>query len=335
MAMTEDEQGQIYRHACAMVVLDTRSRRRIGNHQDKTDDENRDCQRKAGTGVAKGVLPHYLSEICRKAGAMRRLNGRQANACPHRDRWEHRAMTQPIPDERTDAARMRAILAVTAAVAFITLSYLAPDFRGYSTDQMPHAELRPPVQPAGYAFAIWGVIYPWLLISAGYGLFKRADAPDWDPQRWPLIGAMVLGAGWLWIAVQNPVLATVVIFAMLGFALLALARTPTREFWLARAPVGLFAGWLTAASFVSLGVVLAGFGVLGSGRIAALMMIVVAAGVATLVMTRLRPGGTYPFAVGWGLAGIAVVNADTHIDVTVLALAGAALLVLLWWRGRG
>jgi len=244
-------------------------------------------------------------------------------------------MTEPEPDQRTDAARMRAILTVTAAVAFIALSYLAPDFRGYSTDQMPFAEPRPPVQPAGYAFAIWGVIYLWLLISAGHGLLNRADARDWDPQRWPLIGAMVLGAGWLWIAVQSPVLATVVIFAMLGLALWALARAPQREYWLARAPVGMFAGWLTAASFVSLGVVLAGFGVLGSGRIAALVMIALAAGVAALVMLRLRPGGTYPFAVGWGLAGIAVANAGTQTDVMVLALVGVALIALLWWRGRG
>lgn len=243
-------------------------------------------------------------------------------------------MTKPGPDERTDTARMRAILTVTAAVAFIALSYLAPEFRGYSTEQMPQAELRPPVQPAGYAFAIWGVIYLWLLISAVHGLINRAEAPDWDRQRLPLIAAMVLGAGWLWIAVQSPILATVVIFAMLGFSVWALAWTPRREFWLARAPVGLFAGWLTAASFVSLGVVLAGFGVLGSGRFAALVMIILAAGAAVTVQIRLRPGGPYAFAVAWGLAGIAVANAGSHVDVMLLALVGAAVLAWVWWRGR-
>lgn len=243
-------------------------------------------------------------------------------------------MPDPAGSERIDSARMRAILTLTAAVAFIALSYAAPDFRGYSTDQMPLAEPNPPVQPAGYAFAIWGVIYLWLLISAGYGLLQRAESPQWDAHRWPLTASMVLGAGWLWIAVQSPVLATVSILAMLGLALLALARTPRQEFWLARAPVGLYAGWLTAASFVSLGVVLAGYGLLGSGRIAAIAMIVLAAVVAAGVMLRLRPGGAYPFAAGWGLAGIAVANAGKHGDVLALAVLGAVLLAALWWRER-
>lgn len=239
-------------------------------------------------------------------------------------------MQHQTQSDRIDSARMRAILTVTAAVAFIALSYAAPDFQGYSTDQMPQAEPRPPVQPVGYAFSIWGAIYLWLLVSAGFGLFKRAENRKWNRHRWALIGSMVLGAGWLWLAVTSPIAATISIFAMLALALLALKRTPQQDFWLLRAPVGLYAGWLTAACFVSLGVVLAGYGLIG-GRAAALMMIVLAAAVAAIVMLRLRPGGTYPFAVGWGLLGIAVANIGRHADVMALAITGAVLLAAFWW----
>lgn len=235
---------------------------------------------------------------------------------------------------RRDGARMRAILTLAAAAGFVGFSYAAPDFRGYDITQMPYGEARPPVQPAGFAFAIWGVIYAWLVIFGGYGLLMRAEARDWDAARWPAIGAMTLGAGWLWVAVANPIAATVMIWAMLGLALLALIRAPARDFWYARAPLGLFAGWLTAASFVSLGLVLAGYGVIGSSRVAALAMILLASGFAALVLARARPGGGYALAAGWGLFGIAAANLTQHPDVAVLALAGMAALGFLWWRGR-
>ena len=239
-------------------------------------------------------------------------------------------MPDHVHRDQVDSARMRAIVTLAAAVAFIALSYAAPDFQGFSTDQMPHAEPQPPVQPAGYAFSIWGVIYLWLLICAGFGLIKRAENRQWDRHRWVLSGSMVLGAGWLWLALTSPVAATISIFAMLTLALLALKRTPKQDFWLLRAPVGLYAGWLTAASFVSLGAVLAGYGLIG-GRATALIMIVLAAAVAVGVMLRLRPGGSYPLAAGWGLAGIAVANAGRHADVMILAGLAAVLLAALWW----
>lgn len=239
-------------------------------------------------------------------------------------------MRNQVHSDRVDSARMRAILAVVAAVAFIALSYAAPDFQGYTAGQMPQADPQPPVQPAGYAFAIWGVIYLWLLISAGFGLIKRAENRQWNRHRWALIGSMTLGAGWLWLAVTSPIAATVSIFAMLALALLALKRTPKQDFWMLRAPVGLYAGWLTAACFVSLGAVLAGYGLIGA-HTAALVMIVLAAALAAVVMLRWRPGFTYPLAVGWGLAGIAVANVGRHADVMALAIVGAALLAVLWW----
>ena len=241
------------------------------------------------------------------------------------------------PEPATERARLGAILTLAAALAFVGFSYAAPDFRGYTPDQLPLAEARPPIQPAGWAFAIWGAIYGWLVVSAGFGLLRRAEAPDWQAHRWPLVGAMTLGAGWLWVAVQDAILATAMIWAMLGLALWAFARVPARDPWLARAPVGLFAGWLTAAACVSLGVTLAGFGLLPSGRVAALALIPVAALIAAAATWRLAPAGAYAFATGWGLVGVAAQNWGR--DPLLVALAGGAALVLagVWWarRNRG
>jgi len=237
-------------------------------------------------------------------------------------------------DSATDTRRLKAILTLAAALGFVGFSYTAPEFRGYTPAQLPLAEVRPAVQPAGFAFAIWGVIYAWLVVSAGFGLLKRAEAPDWDAHRWPLIAGMGLGAGWLYVAVTDALAATVMIWAMLALALRALARTPRRDPWLARVPVGLFAGWLTAAACVSLGVWLAGTGIVASSRAAALMMVPLAAAIALLVLLRLPGTGGYAIAAGWGLFGIAVQNWGRNTDLTALALLAILALGAVWWTTR-
>lgn len=241
-----------------------------------------------------------------------------------------RPATPALPDGGKDRSRLAAILTLAAAVAFVAFSYAAPEFTGYTTDQLPLAETRPAIQPAGWAFAIWGAIYAGLVVSAGFGLLARAESPDWHGHRWPLMAAMALGAGWLWVAVRDAVLATAMIWAMLALALRALARVPARDPWLARVPVGLFAGWLTAAACVSLGLVLAGYGLLPSGRAAALALIPLAAAIAAAVVWRLAPAGAYALAASWGLVGIASANWGRDPAVTALALAAAGALVVVW-----
>lgn len=247
--------------------------------------------------------------------------------------------TAPAPESaghaRRDAARMRAILLMVASVAFAVLSYAAPEFQGFTADQLPVPQPRPAVQPAGFAFAIWGVIWVSLIFSAGFGLLKRADAPDWDPYRLPLTFSAILGAGWLWTAVNaSPVLTTLMIFVMLALALWALLRLPSRDRGWAAGPVGLYAGWLTAAGFVSLGVILAGYGILPSDRVAAWAMIPLALGLAAWVMRARQVSLTYPLALGWGLLGIAANNTDRNPEVLALAMLGIAALAFLWWQGK-
>jgi hypothetical protein len=243
--------------------------------------------------------------------------------------------TPDLPSPDRDTARLWAILTLAAALAFVGFSWAAPAFRGYTAAQLPLFDAAPPIQPAGWAFAIWGVIYAWLVASAGFGLLKRAESPDWAGHRAPLTASMALGAGWLWVAVADAVLATVMIWAMLALALRALARAPRRDPWLGRVPIGLYAGWLTAASCVSLGVTLAGFGLLPSGRVAALALIPVAALIAAAVVWRQAPAGGYAAAAIWALGGI--VAANWGRDPLVAGLAGALALGLaaLWALAQG
>ncbi|TNE64853.1 MAG: hypothetical protein EP336_13665 [Rhodobacteraceae bacterium] len=228
--------------------------------------------------------------------------------------------------------RLIALLHLLAALAFaIAGPLLAPDFRGYDPNAFPIPQGDAPVGPAGYAFSIWGVIYLWLIVSAAVGL-KRHDAPDWAPMRPPLILALVIGTPWLTIATMNPVIATGMIFLMLGCAILAMVRAPVLDPWLARAPTALFAGWLTAASFASLGYIGAGYGVVFND-VGWAYLCLIGALIVAIYGTRLRPDAPlYPFGTAWALIAIVVKNWGSEWGVAALAGLGAVLLLFLSFK---
>lgn len=230
--------------------------------------------------------------------------------------------------------RMKAIFVVTAAMAFALSPFMTDGFAGFRPDQFPIPQVDPPVQPAGYAFAIWGVIYLWLLVGAVFGLVKRAEASGWDAMRWPLIISLVVGAAWIPVAQMSPLWATVLIWVMLITALWALLTAGASDrIWL-RTPIALYAGWLTAASCVALGLMLAGHGVVGE-QPAALAMIVLALVVALVVNAMRSDAPEYIGAVIWALVGVIFANLGPgNVAVLALCAAGIAALVLSALRRR-
>ncbi len=231
--------------------------------------------------------------------------------------------------------RMKAILTLTAALAFALSPLTTTGFNGFRPDQFPVPQIDPPAQPAGYAFAIWGPIYLWLVAGAAFGLLKRAEASDWDAPRWPLIASLVVGAAWIPVAQMSPVWATVLIWVMLATAIVALLSSSRGDrLWLA-APVALYTGWLTAASCVALALVLAGNGIVGE-QSAALAAIVLALAIGAGVLAARPDTPEYALALGWALAGIMAGNLEpSNIAVLALCAAGIAALgalVLRQWR---
>lgn len=228
----------------------------------------------------------------------------------------------------------RAALLLLATLAFVVSPYFTDGFSGFDPDLFPEPQRNPPVQPAGYAFGIWGLIYVWLIGLAGFGLLRRRNDPAWDAPRLPLI--VSLGAGSAWIAVANTsaVWATVLIWAMLLTALAALWRVPQGDGaarWLGAAPVALYAGWLTAASCVSVGLMLAGFGVTGP-VVAALLALVLAVVIALGVQVRLGRSALYGVTVIWALVGVVVANIGGPLVVALAAVGGIVAVLGAIWR---
>ncbi len=231
-----------------------------------------------------------------------------------------------------------AILLLLAAVQQIVAPPLlfGDDFNG----QFAGPQLDSPSEPAGYAFAIWGVIYAGCLAFALVQL-----SPRW--RQHPLVArirlpAILLFAGstlWLAFARLGPSWATVpVIWAMLACALacvLPLARAPDlpRTLKLAAGwPLAIYAGWLTAAAFVNSATILpawgtgtAGLGVEGLG----VLMVAGAAALGVALLAALRGALPYALAVGWALVGIIVANRAPGGSEPVLWTAVAATGLLL------
>ncbi len=225
----------------------------------------------------------------------------------------------------------RALLTVIFTLTFVGSPFITSPFTGFEADQLPIPQLDPPIQPAGYAFSIWGLIYAWLVVSAGFGIWKRATDPAWDVMRLPLVVSLALGTPWLWVANQSAIAATVLIIAMALPALLALHRAPSFDRRWAQTPVAIYAGWLTAASFVSIGTTLAGYGVLFDQVGWAYAGILAALAVALAVQAKTPQAPAYGATLIWALIGIVVANGLTN-GVGMMATAGALVMLALLLR---
>ncbi len=221
-----------------------------------------------------------------------------------------------------------AILVLIATVTFAISPVVTPGFSGFTPDQFPVPQLDPPVQPAGYAFSIWGLIYIWLIAGAACGLWNAADHPDWRAMRPPL--AISLGIGTFWVAVANaaPVWATLMIVVMTATAIAAMLRAGHSQPWLQVRPVALYAGWLSAATGVAIGVVLGGYAIL-TQQTAAILCHVGVLSVALAVQTARPREWGYPAAVVWALIGVIVANLPGENWLVIgLAVFGAVVLTL-------
>jgi len=220
-------------------------------------------------------------------------------------------------------------LLILATVAFAIAPALTPPFTGYDPSMFPVRIERPSIQPAGYAFAIWGLIYLWLSVHAVFGIALRRSDPAWDAPRLPLIIAVAAGAVWLAIANVAPLSATVGIWIMQMAALTAFLRAdPATDRWLLSAPLAIFAGWLTAAAAVSTGVVIAGYGLM-SDTVSALAMLALVLAITLIAQTRRPQMPVYGLTVIWALGGVIAVNWAANPTVAYAAVAGALILVVV------
>ena len=208
------------------------------------------------------------------------------------------------------------------------------------------------VVAAGYAFAIWGLIFLWD-VAFGFWQASSKRRPDGALARIRVPAALGFALTALWMPVFSQQifwLALLIIWASLACLLvcaLRLSRDAQPEpgqRWLAWLPLSLHAGWLSLAAFLNTAQVIVAYRLLPTddmlGWSAALFL--VAATLLLWLNQRMRGNVAYASAAVWALAAVyakqsasALPGADTAawIAASIAVVLAAQTLWLISRRG--
>ena len=191
--------------------------------------------------------------------------------------------------------------------------------------------------PAGYVFAIWGVIYIGWIAFAIY----QARPSQRENARLRRLGyafalSGVFNAAWLFCWHYNQFgLSVLVMLALLSLLIVSylrldVARTPVGgvEKWSVDIPFSVYLGWITVATVANVSTWLVSIGWDGFGiapQVWAVIMIVVASLLGALMAVLRRDSG-YILVLAWAFAGIVLKQADSPL---VANTAWAAMILML------
>ncbi len=247
------------------------------------------------------------------------------------------------------ALRAFAALTVVGMIFMNILANALPLF-GRGTGEV--SELYPTlVTPAGYVFAIWGLIYLGLLAySAAQFISPLADDSLPDRIAWPLIVSNVANVSWLlfWHSLNIywtvPVMLVLLVSLIVAY-LIARRGRPERpsvlELWAVRAPLGLYLGWISVATIANVSNALQAAGWNGWGVPAewwGVIVLVVGAALAFSGLVRERDC-VFAGVFVWAFAGIAVATPSDLVRAVAVIIAGAIAVGIIrwivtrtWWR---
>jgi hypothetical protein len=241
---------------------------------------------------------------------------------------------------------LRQIVVVLVILATITINVLANalPFNGLNTGQISDS-FHVYFVPAGYVFAIWGIIYIGLL---AYMIYQALPAHKENPRMrstgwWVALGG-VANSAWIFLwhfqhfAYTLIAMLTLLVTLIVVYLRLRTGSQPVSagENWAVRIPFSIYLGWITVATIANISDVLYYIGWNGFGlRPQVWMAIVLAAVVAiSLLMSFTRRDLAYTLVLLWALIGIAakfpaegLVTAATWVTFALVALGfGAAFI---------
>ena len=236
----------------------------------------------------------------------------------------------------------RQILVVVSTLAVIVVNALANalPLNGPTTGEVSD-RFEVYFVPAGYVFAIWGLIYLALIAYSVYqALPGQRDNPRLRRIGYLYVLSCLANIAWLflwhWEVFEFTLVAMVALLLLLIGIYLQLGTGRTRvrgvETWLVRVPFSIYLGWITVATIANVTSLLdyLGWNGWGIGPVAwAVIMLVVAMIVASLVSIT-RGDIAYVAVIVWAFAGIAVKHSDTQaVAITAWVTAGIVVLTLL------
>jgi hypothetical protein len=250
--------------------------------------------------------------------------------------------SRTVRDDRHVAPgdRVRVVVVLVLAAAQVLSAALAPWLLdadiGAVSDRYAHV-----LTPAGYTFAVWGLIYTASLALGVFQAMPSQHAREVHRRSgWWLAVAFAASAGWVPLFAIEQLLAAQVVLIGLVVALAGATvglttssealRSGGADRWLLGLPVTGYLGWATIATVAGTGTTALWLGVtVGPESVVAAAALVAVGIVAVLVTLRIAAAAGFAALVVWGLAGIAVgtpsavvAGVSTAVALALLATAG-------------
>lgn len=230
--------------------------------------------------------------------------------------------------------KLQPILVLVATVGMIVFNYFAATgFAGGVATNVPSDKYPTHITPAGYAFAIWGLIYLGCLAFSIYQALPSQLARFRSLRRIYIVSC-VANCAWLYFWSQEMIVVCLGVILIL-LATLALLNTKLKttatsgEYWFAKFPFGLYFGWVTAATILNATIALVYLGVKVSDSMAMWLgagLILIAAALGVIIRIKLT-NYFYPLAIAWALTAIAVKQSGQTLIVATAAVAVIACLI--------
>jgi hypothetical protein len=240
--------------------------------------------------------------------------------------------------------QLTTLIAIIGSIVVNTVSNIFPP-NGLNVGTLSNTLLAPvQVTPANYAFAIWGLIYTGLI---GFGIYQLQPSQRQNPRLqqsgYFLAIACVAQCAWIYLFLARLFILSVV--AMFGILLsliwlyrrleIGRERVSQPERWFIQLPISIYLSWISVATIVNVASTLYirdwnGWGIAPTGW--TVMMMVVSAGIATVVVTQ-RHDIAYLLVTVWTLVAIAI----RQIQTPPIAVAGVVLaiaLILFTWSSE-
>lgn len=196
--------------------------------------------------------------------------------------------------------------------------------------------------PAGYAFAIWGIIFLALFIFAGHQIYRtliRRKRFDFVSQSNFWFPVATIGTG-LWVVVwlYDYTLFSVLVMLMILFSLIKVVINTNMERWRAPGktiifgwwPISIFTGWIAVATIANISAYLSKLGWDG-GPLSPITWTIVMIVIATLLnIVLIFTRGMREFAVvgAWALFAIYVRHQSSYDTIATTALVGAVVILI-------
>jgi hypothetical protein len=193
------------------------------------------------------------------------------------------------------------------------------------------------ITPAGYVFAIWGIIYALLGVFVVYqALPKQRGSGFIEKIGWLFVFSSIINMAWLVVwqyefLIVSVALIVTYLVSLIGIYLrlnIGKGKTSIKEKLAVHVPFSVYLGWLSIATIANISLYLVSVGWDGFGIAAETwaVLIIAVALVLTMLMLGIRKDLAYALVVIWAFVGISV--NQTNATVVLATQAGAVIAAI-------